>query len=77
MSGMAQPYQGLGVELARSLAAQSQSGADLMVEGRGITVQTVASGNDVAQTGCQALEQRVEGILHLNCFPDLRWVWRR
>jgi hypothetical protein len=71
---MAQPYQGLGVELAGPLAAQPQSGADLMVEGRGITVQAVASGNDVAETGCQALEQRVKGVLHPNCFPDPGWI---
>jgi hypothetical protein len=73
MSWIAQPYQGLGVELARSLAAQPQSGADLTVEGGSIALQAVVSGDDVPETRCQALEQRVKRMPYASRFPNLVW----
>jgi hypothetical protein len=73
MSRMAQPYQSLGVELASPLAAEPQSGANLTIEGRGMTIQAIASDDDIPQTGRQALEQGVESAMHLSCFPNLFW----
>jgi hypothetical protein len=77
MCWVAQPYQGLGMKLARPLAAQPQGGTNLAIEGRDKAVQAITGEDDVPQTRGQALEQRVKGMPHLNCFPNLGWVWRR
>jgi len=73
---MTQPDQCLGVELARALAGETQRRADLVVEERRMTPQSIARNDDVFQSRGQATYHSMERLPNCFRFPDDRGIPR-
>jgi hypothetical protein len=69
-SGMAQPGQGLSVELMSALLGHTQRRADLTVEEGAMSLQAIAGDDDVGQSRLQAVHHRQERLSNGICVQD-------